>query len=215
MGSTGELLEEIYRRLLDHYGPQGWWPGETQEEVAIGAILTQNTNWNNVARAIANLKGAGALSLRAVASMETLRLASLIRPAGYFNVKARRLQGFARTLLDRFPGGLPELFSLGLEGAREFLLSIKGIGPETADSILLYAGDLPTFVVDAYTIRVLGRHSIIDDPQDYSQVRELFMDHLPRDVALFNEFHALFVAVGKERCKKGRPRCRGCPLESI
>ncbi len=213
--SVGELLEGIYRMLYTHFGPQHWWPGETPEEIAVGAILTQNTNWQNVAKAIANLKDAGCLSLKAIAEMDGERLKALIRPAGYYNVKAQRLQGFAKSLLKTYPEGLRQLFGQGLDEARSFLLSLKGIGPETADSILLYAGGLPTFVVDAYTIRVLQRHSIIDDEAGYQEVQELFMDHLPQDVELFNEFHALFVALGKNHCRKRRPLCEGCPLEGI
>ncbi len=203
----------MFQRLYSHFGPQGWWPGETREEICIGAILTQNTNWQNVARAIANLKQAGCITFPSLALLPIEALAELIRPAGYYNIKARRLRNFVEMVNTRFSDGLDGLFSLALDEARNILLEVKGIGPETADSILLYAGGMPTFVVDAYTIRILSRHDIIPEEVCYDEVRELFMDNLPNDPKLFNEFHALFVAAGKHYCKKRRPKCGQCPLE--
>ncbi len=211
--TTGEALHNIYRELYSHFGPQGWWPGDTADEICIGAILTQNTNWQNVAKAIARLKQAELLDLRAVSRIPVEILADLIRPAGYYNIKARRLLNFTDALFNSFPEGLPQLFSLEMDQAREFLLSVKGIGPETADSILLYAGSFPTFVVDAYTVRVLSRHDFVDETITYEEARALFMEHLPHDTSLFNEYHALFVALGKNYCKKRLPSCDRCPLK--
>lgn len=209
------LLTDIYQRMSAAFGPQHWWPGDTPFEVCVGAILTQNTSWTNVSRAIANLKSSGVLEPRALYNLPLPALAELIRPAGYYNVKAGRLHNFLSFLTERYEGSLDSLFASGLEQAREELLSVKGIGPETADSILLYAGGLPSFVVDAYTMRALHRHDIIDDSADYHSVRELFMENLPEDVELYNEYHALWVRVGKTFCKKGKPRCEECPLNGI
>ncbi len=215
MSSTAELLEEIYQRMFSALGPQHWWPGDTPFEVCIGAILTQNTSWTNVSRAIANLKDEGVLEPQAMYELERERLAGLIRPAGYYNIKAERLHNFLHLLVEGHNCSLDSIFSQGLETAREELLSVKGIGPETADSMLLYAGGLPTFVIDAYTMRALRRHDIIDHDADYHSVRAIFMDNLPSDAALFNEYHALWVNVGKNFCKKGKPRCSHCPLDGV
>jgi endonuclease-3 related protein len=210
--SGGRLLPELYQLLYDTLGPQGWWPGETPFEVAVGAILTQNTNWNNVARAIAALKEQGLLSPRKLHEMPEAELAQLIRPAGYYNIKARRLKNFLEFLAARFNHSLPELAAGELADLRPALLGIKGVGPETADSILLYALDKPTFVVDAYTFRILQRHGLVPDPCAYEELRQLFMEHLPPRVDLYQEYHALLVRLGKEWCRP-RPRCRGCPLD--
>ena len=214
-GPVGDQLISIYERLLAAFGPQDWWPGDSPFEVCTGAILTQNTSWENVKRAISNLKNKGLLSPRAIYELPRESLAQVIRPAGYYNVKAGRLQNFVAFLLDKFEGNLDNMFSMGLETLRTMLLDIKGIGPETADSILLYAGELPSFVVDVYTVRVLMRHNFIDENAGYEEVRSLFMDHLPADVELYNEYHALWVILGKSFCKKTKPRCEGCPLNGI
>ncbi|RMF77522.1 MAG: endonuclease III domain-containing protein [Nitrospirae bacterium] len=206
-------LLEIYRRLYRAFGPQHWWPGEGPFEVAVGAVLTQNTAWRNVERAIANLKREGVLSLQGLLALPEGRLAELIRPAGYFNVKARRL----RNLLDhlaRHGGDLEGYLAGDLEQRRRELLAVNGLGPETVDSILLYAGNRPTFVCDAYTRRLLTRHRLIHERPAYEEMRRLFMDHLPEDVALYNEYHALIVRTGYHHCKP-RPRCEGCPLEPL
>jgi endonuclease-3 related protein len=212
-GPVGDHLLSLYRRLLDAFGPQEWWPGETPFEVCVGAILTQNTNWENVERAVSRLRNEGLLNPLPLHELPAVALAELIRSAGYYNIKAARLKSFVAFLVEEFRGDLDAMFSLGREALRPRLLDVKGIGPETADSILLYAGGLPTFVVDAYTIRALLRHDIISEDAGYEDVRSLFMDHLPEDIPLYNEFHALWVALGKGRCKRGRPKCRGCPLE--
>ena len=214
-GPVRDQLMSIYERLLSAFGPQDWWPGDSPFEVCAGAILTQNTSWENVKRAISNLKDKGLLRPRAIYELPRESLARIIRPAGYYNVKAGRLQNFVAFLLHEFEGNLDTMFSTGLETLRPMLLNIKGIGPETADSILLYAGELPSFVVDVYTVRALMRHDFIDENADYEGVRSLFMDHLPADVELYNEYHALWVMLGKNFCKKTKPRCEECPLNGI
>jgi len=213
------LLQTYYRTMLDALGPSHWWPGETPFEVAVGAILTQNTNWGNVERAIANLRRADALTPRAMAALPAPRLAELIRPAGYFRIKTDRLRHFL-AFLDREAGpeagpGLRGLPVRDPQTLREKLLQVKGVGPETADSILLYALGLPTFVVDAYTRRILSRHGLLPEDVPYEELREFFMDVLEPDPALFNEYHALIVRVGKHWCRKRDPRCDQCPLEPL
>lgn len=212
--STTEQLTKIYELLLERFRPQHWWPGETQFEIIIGAILTQNTNWTNVEKAIANLKGANALSAQALHKMGGTKLAASIKPAGYFNIKAGRLRSFLNWLFDEHDGRLENLEQLSTSRFREELLSIKGIGPETADSILLYAFERPVFVVDAYTARVMTRHGLIETGCDYEQLQELFQSNLVEDVQMFNEYHALLVRVGKEFCRP-TARCSGCPLDKL
>jgi len=209
-----DKLMEIYELLYERYGPQHWWPGDGRFEVCVGAILTQNTNWANVEKAIANLNEAGCLTAEKLHGIKTTELAELIRPVGYYNIKAGRLKNFLDWLFDNYQGDLKRLEHLSAEVMREQLLAIKGIGAETADSIVLYAFDKPVFVVDTYTCRVLGRHELIEAGADYEQVREYFESNLPSDVKLFNEYHALLVRVGKECCRP-KPRCDGCPLESL
>ena len=208
-------LEEIYRRLLTHFGPQHWWPGETPFEVMVGAILTQNTNWQNVEKAIANLKGAGVLSLPALASLSREELAAHIRPAGSYNIKAGRLQNLFAMIAEEWDNDLDYLLQQSAPVLREQLLSVKGIGPETADSMVLYAAGQPIFVVDTYTHRILLRHELISEDYDYFQIQEMFMDNLDEDAALFNEYHALLVQVGKQFCKKSKPQCGECPLAGV
>jgi endonuclease-3 related protein len=207
-------LRVIYSKLLSHFGPQHWWPGETPFEVAVGAILTQNTNWGNVEKAIGNLKSAGALHARLLHEMPAGRLAELIKPAGYFNIKAKRLKNFIDLLADTHGGSMKRMAKGELPVLRKQLLRVNGIGPETADSILLYALKKPVFVIDAYTKRVLSRHNMMQHDEPYEAFQELFHAHLPKDVVLFNEYHALFVRVAKEHCRT-RPLCTGCPLEGV
>jgi endonuclease-3 related protein len=210
---TVSTLHHIYTALFDHFGPQQWWPGETPLEVLVGAVLTQNTNWANVSRAIGNLKEENLLSFAALDSLSDAVLAEKIRPSGYFNLKARRLKNLLALISREEPAGdLDLFFAQETATLREKLLSAKGIGPETADSILLYAAGKPVFVVDAYTYRMLTRHGLIGEETDYAEMQELFMAALPADAALFNEYHALIVRLGKEYCKKSRPRCQQCPL---
>jgi endonuclease-3 related protein len=201
----------MFRLLLEHFGHQNWWPAETELEVMVGAVLTQNTNWKNVERAIQNLKCKEILSLQGLVSTPTAQLAQEIRPAGYFNIKAKRLKNLLAFIMERYDGDLSRLLADDLNSLREGLLSVRGIGPETADSILLYAARRPVFVVDAYTHRILSRHGICEEPISYDELQSLFMDHLPDETPLFNEFHALIVLTGKEYCRK-KPRCDLCPL---
>ncbi|MCR4392305.1 MAG: endonuclease III domain-containing protein [Candidatus Acetothermia bacterium] len=207
---TRDRLLELYQTLLAAYGPQGWWPGEGPFEVVVGAVLTQATSWRNVEQALTNLKAAGALSPQAMASLPPDELAALLRPAGFFRQKARRLAGLVAWI--EGTGGLPSVLRLPTAELRASLLAVPGIGPETADSILLYAAGRPVFVVDAYTRRILHRLGFL--PQEhapYPEVARLFTDHLPLDPGLYGEYHALFVRHGKERCRK-RPRCPDCPV---
>lgn len=209
---TAETLMEIYELLFEAFGPQHWWPGETPFEIVIGAILTQNTNWTNVDKAISNLKSASSLTPEKLHLIDTSDLAELIRPAGYYNLKAKRLKSFIDWLFDNYGGQLAYLESVATDRLRSELLAVKGIGRETADSILLYALGRPVFVVDTYTARIMLRHGLIEPDADYEQLRELFESNLPEDIQLFNEYHALLVRTGKDFCKP-KARCPGCPLE--
>jgi len=206
------MLIDVYRLLFDAFGPQHWWPGETPFEVVVGAVLTQNTNWQNVERAIKNLRRADVLSPRALYNVPVEELEELIRPAGYYRVKARRLRSLLEFLVEQYDGSLEAMFAANLPDLRRQLLDVHGIGPETADSILLYAGGLPSFVVDAYTHRVFARHGWIDFDADYHRIQDYIEGELPRDVQLFNEFHALLVRLGKDFCRKSNPKCAACPL---
>lgn len=209
------MIRTIYRKLFRRFGPQHWWPGETPFEVAVGAILTQNTAWTNAHRAVLELKGRGLLHPNRLARIPQRRLAQLIRSSGYFNQKAERLRAFARFVVRRYGGGMGRMRRAPVSRLRRELLDIPGIGPETADSILLYALEKPVFVVDAYTRRILARHSLVDWDASYDQIQGLFQRALPRDQRLFNEYHALLVAVGKGLCKRSQPRCPECPLRRV
>jgi endonuclease III related protein len=209
----GHYLPTIYEILNAHFGDLNWWPGSSPFEVIVGAILTQNTAWRNVEKAIAKLKSNGLLYPTEILAIDESTLGDLIRPAGYYNIKTRRLKSFIRFLYDEFGGKLDNMFAEDLWLLRARLLKVKGIGEETADSILLYAGRKPIFVVDAYTRRVLQRHDIIRNDATYREIQNLFMTHLPRSVALYNQYHALLVNTGKIYCTKN-PRCDGCPLQS-
>jgi endonuclease III related protein len=204
----------VYQRLLGRYGPQQWWPAESPFEVVVGAILTQSTAWQNVARAIANLKAAAVLSPQALLALPEEELAALIRPSGYFRAKARKLRAFLAVLADEYEGDLDRLFALSTPVLRERLLAIYGIGPETADSIALYAGGHPLFVVDAYTRRVFERLGLADERVTYAELQRLFSENLPLDVCLYNEYHALIVRHGKYVCRT-QPRCGDCVLLAI
>jgi endonuclease-3 related protein len=205
-------LFSIYDTLLSFFGEQGWWPADTPFEVVVGAVLTQNTAWGNVEQAIGNLKAKGVLTPRGLQDIDELHLAGLIRPAGYYNVKAKRLKSLMSFLFREYRGDLTAMFTEPLSTLRAKLLAVNGIGPETADSILLYAGEQPIFVIDAYTKRILSRHDMITDGATYEDVQDLFMQSLPRDVALYKEYHALLVRLAKTFCKT-EPRCAGCPME--
>lgn len=212
---TAKTLKEIYNQLSSHFGPQHWWPGETPFEVTVGAILTQNTNWANAEKAIGNLKNASLLSPEGIHQCPLPRLSELIKPSGYFNVKAKRLKFLIDWLFKNYDGDLDRLFIKETSALREELLTIKGIGPETADSIALYAANKPTFVCDAYTYRMCLRHQLIAEETGYDELKALFEDALPRDVKLFNEYHALIVRMGKTYCKKTKPLCGQCPLDEL
>lgn len=203
-------LNNIYHKLNTAYGDLNWWPAESPFEVAIGAILTQNTNWQNVEKAMGNLRTAGVLSLPKIATLDPAQLEQLIRPSGYFRQKTKRLQLFCLHLL-KHHGSIEVLLQQPLTAARDELLRLKGIGPETADSILLYAGDHPSFVVDAYTRRIFSRLGLLDGPESYSDIRALFMENLLPRASLFNQYHALIVEHAKRHCL-AKPRCHACPL---
>lgn len=206
-----KTLLDIFDRLLRQFGPLSWWPAETPFEVCVGAILTQNTAWSNVEKAISALKDAALLNAEAMHRVEAAHLAELIRPSGYFNVKSQRIKEFVAWLHDRYDGSLERMFAGDWRQVRDELLQVRGIGPETCDSILLYAGHKPTFVVDAYTRRLFHRLGLLPPDAGYEQIRLLFMGSLAGDPALFNEYHALIVEQCKRFCRT-RPLCAGCPL---
>ena len=206
-------LAQYYRALYSAMGPQGWWPARTPFEVIVGAILTQNTAWTNVERAIANLRRERLLTPVALERVNRRRLERLIRSSGYFRQKARKLKEFVRFLRRDYGGSLARMFRTPTEELRERLLAVHGIGRETADSILLYAGGHGVFVVDAYTHRILVRHGLAGERAGYEEVRALFESSLPRDTATYNEFHGLIVNVGKNWCRTREPRCQECPLQ--
>ena len=214
MNTLTDKLNEIYQHLLKAYGPQKWWPAESPLEVMVGAILTQNTNWQGVEKAIANLKKHGLLSLDKLHHRSTEELAEFIKPAGYFNLKASRLKNLIVMVAEAYGGDLNVMGQMDTGQLRQELLSVNGVGPETADSILLYAFHRPIFVVDTYTYRVTSRHGLIEEEVNYQALQDLFMEHLPLDVDMFNEYHALLVRVGKLHCKR-KAHCQGCPLEPL
>jgi len=211
-GLKADLILKFYQKLYRHFGPQHWWPGETPFEVMVGAILTQNTAWKNVERAIENLKKENALSPEEINKMNIEKLAQLIKPSGFYNLKAKRLKSFIERFMEDFNGDIQEMKKLEKHTLREWLLSIPGIGRETADSIILYAIEKPIFVVDAYTRRIFSRHGFIKGDEDYDEIQEIFHRNLPVDTGLYNEYHALIVRLGKEYCKKQNPLCETCPL---
>jgi len=206
---------KIYHKLYQAFGPQRWWPGDTPFEIAVGAILTQNTNWGNVEKAINNLKKQNTLSAKAIHEIPGKKLSELIRPAGYYNIKAKRLKSFIDFLMNDYHGRMKRMKNEDMHSLRKKLLSINGIGPETADSIILYALEKPIFVIDAYTKRVLSRHGIMEHEKSYDEFQELFHSSLKKDMKLFNEYHALFVRVGKTFCKLKKPLCDKCPLNDL
>jgi endonuclease-3 related protein len=208
--AKGRLLR-LYAALHRRFGPQHWWPGRSPYEIAVGAVLTQHTAWVNAARAIAALRARRLLTPARLAALDSGALGRAIRAAGTPRVKARRLQALTRWILERVDGRLPRLGTLALGPLRADLLEVPGLGPETADAILLYAAGRPVFVADAYARRVLARHRLIDASAGYEEARRWVEAHLPSDPELFNEFHALLVAVGKSHCR-AQPRCEGCPL---
>jgi len=204
----------VYKELYKAFGPQEWWPAKTRFEVIVGAILTQNTAWSNVEKAIKNLRKAHLLDPEKIKKLSAARLARLIRPAGYYNVKAKRLKNFIAFLYDKYGGSIDKLAS-GKSGVlRESLLRVNGIGPETCDSIMLYALKKPVFVVDAYTKRIFSRHGFFRQSCDYHDVQRYFMAGLPKSEKLYNEYHALIVRLAKEFCRT-KPACISCPLKGM
>ncbi len=207
-------LMEIYELMMERFGPQNWWPGDTSFEVIIGAILTQNTNWNNVEKAISNLKARELLDPLKLHNLSKEELATIIKPAGYFNVKAKRIKNFTDWLFEDHDGKIENIQNMSTSMLREEILQIKGIGPETADSILLYGLNRPTFVIDTYTARITARHHLIDLGATYDDLKYLFESNLAEDIQLYNEYHALLVQVGKNFCKPN-PKCENCPLNPL
>lgn len=208
-------LLAIYSKLLGAFGPQHWWPAQSPFEVIVGAILTQNTAWTNVERAIEGLRKADLLTPAALAQMPLAGLQEVIRPAGFYRQKSLRLQRIAALLAEGHAGDVERFLAGSLIDVRRMLLNLHGIGPETADSILLYAGGHPSFVVDAYTMRIFTRLGFLRGQEGYESVRSFFMAHLPNETPLFNEYHALIVALAKCSCRKRAPRCAECPLGGI
>jgi endonuclease III related protein len=208
------LLMDLFHLLFKQYGPQHWWPGDEPFEIITGAILTQSAAWSNVEKAISSLKKAGALAPASLRDLPLEDLAELIHSCGYYNAKSVKLKAFARWLGENYQDNLAKLFSVDASALRELLLQVHGIGEETADSILLYAGNKPVFVIDAYTRRIIDRLGLAPGGGKYADYQDLFMHNLPADVRLYNEYHALFVAQGKNFCRK-KPRCEGCCLSAL
>jgi endonuclease-3 related protein len=208
------VLRDTYQRLLTHYGLQHWWPAEEPFEVIVGAILTQSAAWTNVEKAIANLKKARALTPKTLRKLPAEEIASLIYPSGYYNSKARKLKAFVNWLGERYGDNLSHLFNNNIEDLRVQLLSVYGIGEETADSIILYAAGKPVFVIDAYTHRFINRRGLKPPTETYAAYQNIFKEHLPADSQLFNEYHALLVCLGKDVCRKN-PICERCCLNAI
>jgi len=209
-----QTLLNIYRQLMSCYGPQHWWPAEEPFEIIAGAILTQSAAWGNVEKAIANLKSAKALSPEALRQFPLPEIARLIHPCGYYNAKALKLKSFALWLGEHYSDDLNKLFANNIDYLRQQLLSIHGIGQETADSIILYAANKPIFVIDAYTRRIINRIGLAPSGNSYAAYQVLFMDNLPADAGLFNEYHALLVCLGKNVCRKS-PLCHQCCLSNL
>ena len=214
MMDAKKMLPAFYDRLFEFFGPQKWWPARSRFEIIVGAILTQNTSWKNVEKAIKNLRSAGVLNYQGLKDLSQRRLASLIKPAGYYNIKAERLKNFINFLNLEYRGNLSRMLKEKTLVLRQGLLKVKGIGKETADSIILYAAGKPVMVIDAYTKRIFSRHRLISPDSSYDDVQELFMDNLPKSPIFYNEFHALIVRLGKEYCVK-KPRCDACPIATL
>ena len=211
---TQDTYHAVYRLLDRHFGPLDWWPGRTRFEIIVGAILTQNTSWQNVEKAIRLLRQNGLLSPKKMKKTPVRRLAGMVRPSGYYNQKALKLKNFLGFLDTHFQGSLGRMGRHPAKPLRDKLLRVKGIGPETADSILLYAFGKPVFVVDAYTRRIFGRLGLLNGNESYDDIRSLFEKRVP-DARLYNQYHALIVNLGKHFCRKQRPACGPCPLSEL
>ena len=213
--TSSDKIRQSYQLLHEAWGPRGWWPAETPLEVCVGAILTQNTSWLNVERAIANLKTDGPLTIERLWSMPVEYLEQLIRPAGYFRIKTARLRNFLALLIEKYGGSLDRLFELPTERLRAEVLSVSGIGRETADSIVLYAAGRAVFVVDAYTFRIAFRHGIVDEDADYDLLQDAYASAMEPDAQVYGEYHALLVEAAKRHCRKQAPKCQDCPLAPL
>jgi endonuclease-3 related protein len=211
---SSQKLQEIYDLLYDYFKEQKWWPGDSPFEIMTGAVLTQNTNWKNVEKAIDNLKNADMLNPFAIDRCPAEKLSELIRPAGYFNVKTKRLKNLIKWFIEDYQGQIENIEGVSTSSLKEDLLNVSGIGPETADSILLYALNRPVFVIDTYTARMAIRHQLVEHDADYFQLQEFFESNLTEDTQLFNEYHALIVCLGKQFCKP-KPKCDKCPLNIL
>ncbi len=205
-------LMHIYDRMLEHFGPRGWWPGETVFEVCVGAILTQSVSWKNVTKAIDNLKKAGLLELEAMYRASDEEIEQCIIPTMYYRMKTKKLKAFVNHVMEKYNGDLDKMFSKDTDSLRTELLGIYGIGPETADSIILYAAEKPVFVVDAYTRRIFSRLGIFEENVTYDQMQKYFMSRISPEAPLYNEYHALVTGIGNRFCSNKRPKCRECPL---
>ena len=205
---------KIYEKLYSGFGPRHWWPAETPFEVMVGAVLTQNTSWSNVEKAIFNLKEQGLLDPESLNRIPRRKLAGLIKPSGYYNVKAKRLKSLVSFLMHNFKGDIALMRRQDHKALRKELLLVHGIGPETCDSIMLYALNKPVFVIDAYTKRIFSRCGMVKEGVTYDVLQRLFMETLPRSVKLYNEYHALIVQLGKEICRK-IPKCNLCPIKKL
>lgn len=210
--TTKQRLLKIFNTLLESFGKRYWWPGDTPLEVIVGAVLTQNTSWKNVEKAIKNMKNEGVMDVESIYRMDYDRLCEIIRPSGFYNIKTKRLKNIIHVIYNKYGGSIENMADIHTDKLRGLLLDINGIGFETADSILLYAFNKPVFVVDAYTKRFLRHHKLYDADGDYHAVQRFFMENLPSDAYLFNEFHALIVYLCQVNCRK-QPICQGCPLE--
>lgn len=211
---TQNKLSRIYKKLYKAFGRQYWWPAKTKLEVIIGAMLTQNTSWSNVEKAISSLRGNNFLSFKKLYNAQHNEIAKLIKPAGYFNIKAKRLKNLLEFMQKNYKGNLNRMNQVKACKLREELLAVNGVGPETADSILLYALEMPVFVVDAYTRRIFSRLKMLPRQASYEDTQKLFTDNLSKNERLFNEYHALIVKLGKDYCRKNKPRCQECPIQN-
>jgi endonuclease-3 related protein len=215
MQPTRELLMQIYHTLLEHFGPRGWWPADSRLEVIIGAVLTQAVAWKNVTRAIDNLKLASLMDINAIIDIDEEKLAQHITPALYHRQKARKLKALMNFIATEYNGNLDLMFTESLPVLGKKLLKVWGIGPETADSILLYAGDKMIFVVDTYTKRIFYRLGMVEENISYQEMQEFLEYHIPPNLYIYNEYHALLVGLGANYCKKSKPRCSQCPLQNL
>ena len=209
-----EYLTKVYTTLIESFGPQRWWPGETPFEIMVGAVLTQNTNWSNASRAIDNIKAAGLLDPKKLLCNQR-KVPQLVKPSGFYRLKGKRLLALCDYFVAKYQANVKKMKKRNLGSLRNELLTIKGIGKETADSILLYALDRPVFVVDAYTRRIFSRHGYFTYDAPYDKIRLLFEHNLPRKSKIYNELHALLVKLGKTRCKKNEPLCSTCLLQRV